>query len=107
MDTSMPWRQYFSLLREHGKICLVGLPETSDLSNIPQFQLVMKNISLSGSTIGSPADIRRMLEFAVEHNVRPWIEKHPMSRVNEALGRLRDGKVRYRFVLENDSVKPM
>jgi uncharacterized zinc-type alcohol dehydrogenase-like protein len=36
------------------------------------------------------------------HSIAPIIEKFPMSRINEALERLRSGKARYRVVLEND-----
>ena len=41
-----------------------------------------------------------MLAFAVEHNVRPQVEVMPLARINEALDRVRDGKARYRVVVE-------
>jgi len=43
-----------------------------------------------------------MLTFSARHGVAPTIERFPMSRVNDALDRLKSGKARYRIVLEND-----
>jgi len=51
----------------------VGAPEEPLTMNI--FPLMMKNIHMTGSVIGSPQDISDMLEVAVKHNVRPWIQK--------------------------------
>jgi len=52
----------------------VGAPEEP----IPQFSvfpLIMSNIHMTGWAIGSPQDIDEMLEVAVKHNIRPWIQK--------------------------------
>jgi uncharacterized zinc-type alcohol dehydrogenase-like protein len=43
-----------------------------------------------------------MLEFSARHSVAPIVESFPMSKVNDALERLRSGKARYRIVLVND-----
>jgi uncharacterized zinc-type alcohol dehydrogenase-like protein len=43
-----------------------------------------------------------MLAFCGRHQIAPVIERFPMSRVNDALDRLRSGKARYRVVLESD-----
>jgi uncharacterized zinc-type alcohol dehydrogenase-like protein len=44
-----------------------------------------------------------MLEFCARHSIAPITESFPMSKVNEALDRLRSGKARYRIVLVNDA----
>ena len=44
-----------------------------------------------------------MLNFAVEHNVRPQVEVMPVERINEAVARVRAGDARYRVVLEMPS----
>jgi uncharacterized zinc-type alcohol dehydrogenase-like protein len=46
-----------------------------------------------------------MLEFSARHSVAPIVEFFPMSKVNDALERLRSGKARYRIVLVNDFEK--
>jgi uncharacterized zinc-type alcohol dehydrogenase-like protein len=43
-----------------------------------------------------------MLEFCARHKIAPVTEHYPLSRINEALDRLRSGQARYRIVLEND-----
>jgi uncharacterized zinc-type alcohol dehydrogenase-like protein len=67
---------------------------------VPAFSLILGQKSVSGSPSGSPTAVDDMLEFSARHSVAPIIEKFPMSKVNEALERLRSGKARYRIVLE-------
>lgn len=63
--------------------------------------MIMKQIKIEGSAIGSPTEIEEMLAFAAEHNIKPWIDTYPMSEVNKAIEDFRAGKPRFRFVLEN------
>jgi uncharacterized zinc-type alcohol dehydrogenase-like protein len=72
---------------------------------VPAFSLIMGQRSVSGSPTGSPTAIDHMLEFSARHAVAPVVEYFPMSRVNDALERLRSGKARYRIVLVNDFEK--
>jgi len=58
--------------------------------------------TVAGSPTGSPTAIDHMLEFSDRHAVAPVVEYFPMSKVNDALERLRSGKARYRIVLIND-----
>ena len=55
---------------------------------------------VTGSVIGSPAAMRRMLAFAARHGIAPITERMPMARVNEAVARVREGKARLRVVLD-------
>ena len=41
-----------------------------------------------------------MLEFAVQHNIKPVVEMFKFAQINEALAHLKSGKARYRIVLE-------
>jgi uncharacterized zinc-type alcohol dehydrogenase-like protein len=69
---------------------------------VPAFGLIMGQKSVSGSPTGSPTALDRMLAFSARHSVAPVVELFPMSKVNDALERLRSGKARYRIVLIND-----
>ena len=69
---------------------------------VPAFGLIAGQKSVSGSPTGSPAAIDHMLTFSARHSVAPITETYPMSKVNEAVERLRSGKARYRIVLVND-----
>ena len=87
-------------LAPKGRLHVVGaiLPPME----VPAFGLIMGQKSISGSPTGSPTAISSMLEFSARHSVAPVIETFPMSKVNDALERLRSGKARYRIVLVND-----
>lgn len=69
---------------------------------LPVLPLIFGQKSISGSPTGSPTAIDAMLEFSARHSVAPVIETFPMSKVNDAMERLRSGKARYRIVLVND-----
>ncbi len=69
---------------------------------IPAFGLILGQKSVAGSPVGSPTAIDRMLAFSARHSIAPVVEFFPMSKVNDALERLRSGKARYRIVLTND-----
>ena len=72
---------------------------------IPAFGLIMGQKSVTGSPVGSPTAMDRMLAFSARHSVAPVVEFFPMSKVNDALEHLRSGKARYRIVLVNDFAK--
>jgi alcohol dehydrogenase (NADP+) len=98
-STDMPWESYLSLIAPGGKLIIVGIPEDKIKLNIAA--LIFAQVTMVGSLIGSTNEIEEMLAFADKRKVSPWIEKMPMSKVNEALARVRKNDVRFRFVLEN------
>jgi uncharacterized zinc-type alcohol dehydrogenase-like protein len=67
--------------------------------DINAFSLIMQQRSISGSPVGSPATITKMLDFAQLHDIKPVIEKFSFDDVNKAIAKLRDGDVHYRVVL--------
>jgi len=103
-DHNMPLNDYIGLLRPHGYLVFVGAPE-DNLPAINAFSLIMRNVHLTGSSIGSPSIISEMLELAATQNVKGWIEEWPMSKVNEAIVSMEEGKARYRYVLVNETHK--
>lgn len=99
-NASLDWDALIATLAPKGRLHLVG----AVLEPIPvqAFSLIMGQKQVSGSPTGSPTAISRMLDFCARHGIEPMVEMFPMSRVNDALDRLRQGKVRYRAVLKND-----
>lgn len=97
----MPLSQYVSLLKARGTFIQLGLPEDGHLT-LPTAILIMRGIKLGGSLIGSPSDLREMLQLAADKQVKPWIEERPMKDANQAIQDMADGKARYRYVLVND-----
>jgi len=99
-NVTLPWDLYLAALAPKGRLHFVG----AVLEPVPvaAFSLIFGQKSVSGSPLGSPATTARMIAFCARHGIAPIIEKFPLSRVNDALDRLRSGKARYRVVLEND-----
>ena len=98
-NADLDWRGYINALRPKGKLHFVGAvpgPISFDL-----FPLLTGQKSISASPLGSPETISRMLAFAARHRIEPVIETFPMGKVNEAIAHLREGRARYRIVLEN------
>lgn len=100
-SSKMPIVQYSQLLRFRGTLVQLGAPEDGALE-IPAFALIAKGIKLGGSLIGSPDEIREMLDLAVAKNVHPWIEERPMKEANQAIQDMNKGDARYRYVLVNE-----
>ncbi|KAJ5273861.1 alcohol dehydrogenase [Penicillium angulare] len=96
----MPFSGYLRLLKRDGVFVQVGAPE-DPLPQLAAWSLIQKSVKVTGSNIGSTADIREMLELAARKRVLPWVTMRDMGDVNAALGDMHDGKARYRFVLKN------
>ncbi len=96
----LDWASYFNALAPRGRLHTVGaVPEPIGAA---AFALIGGQKSLSGSPLGSPATIRKMLEFCARHGIRPQTERMPMREIGAAFDRLKAGEPRYRIVLEND-----
>lgn len=96
----LDWSLYLNALGPRGRLHTVGVPPTPLKAHA--FQLIGAQRSVSGSPLGSPATIRDMLDFCARHGIAPKVERLPMSRIDEAFDRLKNGSPRYRIVLDND-----
>jgi uncharacterized zinc-type alcohol dehydrogenase-like protein len=89
------WQELLRTLDRRGRIVLVGFPQVT----LNPTDLVAHELSITGSLLGNRATMREMLSFAQEHGITPRIELLPMTRVNEAIQKLKENRVRYRLVL--------
>lgn len=55
---------------------------------------------MTGSVIGSPRAMRRMLALAASEFIAPIVEHMPLARANDAVSRVREGAARMRIVLD-------
>ncbi|CDH54266.1 nad-and zn-dependent alcohol dehydrogenase [Lichtheimia corymbifera JMRC:FSU:9682] len=94
------WGLFLSSIAFNGHFIMVALPE-EPLAGIPAGLLAVRQVTIAGSFIGSPKDIEEMLQFAADTGVKPWINKYSMKEAPAAVQAMRDGKARYRIVLEN------
>jgi alcohol dehydrogenase (NADP+) len=95
---------FISLLKRDGTLVLVGAPEHDHPS--PQvFNLILKRRRLAGSLIGGIAETQEMLDFCAAHGITSDIEIIPMQKINDAYERMLKSDVRYRFVIDIDSLR--
>ena len=99
VNADQDWGAFLSTLRPEGVLCLVGAP--SRPLQIPGALLIQAARTVGGSNTGSPLGLAEMLDVAARHKVATRTERFPMTRVNEAVAKVRKGAVRYRAVLAN------
>lgn len=94
---------YLNLLKVDGTLTLVGAP--MDPLPVTSFSLILGRRSFSGSLIGGIAETQEMLDFCAEHNITSDVEVIGVNDVNDAYERLLKGDVKYRFVIDMESLK--
>ncbi|TMW64414.1 hypothetical protein Poli38472_013036 [Pythium oligandrum] len=94
-----PYNTYISFIRSRGTFLLVGAPEDDIVFN--PFTLLVSNVTVVGSLTGSIQDTKGMLALAAEKNVRAVVQKLPMKEANKGIQMVKEGRARYRVVLEN------
>ncbi len=98
VNVKMDWNLYLTTLKPKGRLHFVGA--TLEPLDLNVFNLIMAQRSVSGSPVGSPATIKKMLDFAVQHQIKPVVETFKFAQINEAIAHLKSGQARYRIVLE-------
>lgn len=93
---------YVGLMRPDGILHFVGIPDA--VENFSLMPLMFGRLTLSSSPIGSSTQMRAMLKFASENDIKPIIEEFTHKTANEAIQKLRDGTIRFRAVLRNDLI---
>ena len=94
---------YLNLLRPFGVMTIVGVPEKP--AEVHAFSIIGSNRSLVGSMIGGIRETQEMLDYCAEHNIVSEIEMIPIQRIEEAYERTIKSDVRYRFVIDMQSLK--
>jgi alcohol/geraniol dehydrogenase (NADP+) len=92
--------QYIRALAPKGRLNVVGLVLAP--MAISAIELLPQQRSVSGTPVGPPDSVNKMLDFCARHSILPVTEEFPMSKANEAIERLEAGKARYRIVLKQD-----
>lgn len=100
ITASEPIAPHLRLLKRGGRYIVLGMP--SDATGVDLSMLVVKGLQLTGSLIGSPAEVRDMLQFAVEQKITPWVDVRSMGDANNAILDMEAGMARYRVVLCNE-----
>lgn len=91
--------QFVKLLKLDGTISVVGLLMPFPLPTNNQ-EVAFHRRNLSGSLIGGIAETQEVLDFCGEHNILPEVEMIAMENINDAHKRVKNGEVRYRYVID-------
>ena len=103
VSANLDMGNYLNLLAVDGTLVELGIPEHP--MPVPVFPLASGRRSLSGSMIGGIAETQEMLDFCAEHGVAPEIEVIAPDYINEAYERVLASDVRYRFVIDTQSLR--
>jgi uncharacterized zinc-type alcohol dehydrogenase-like protein len=98
INVPLDWPAYVDTLRPNGRLHFVG----AVLQPVPigVFSLLGGNKSIGASPLGSIRQMRYLLEFVSRHKIFPTVEIHKLKDVNSVLDEVKNGKARYRKVLD-------
>ena len=96
---------YVALLQPHGSLVTVGLlgPYKKPTDNM---EVAKMGRTVGGSLIGGIAETQEVLDFCAEHKILPDIEIIVMQDINNAFEMIKDEEVRFRYVIDMESLKP-
>ena len=97
------WADAIGWVRRGGTISAMTVdPVELNFKDLPFLALLMNGVQVQGS-LPAPREMHKeMLRFSAFHGISPKIEKFPLDEhgITTAMQRLREGKIRYRAVLE-------
>ncbi|UCE62955.1 MAG: NAD(P)-dependent alcohol dehydrogenase [Nitrospirota bacterium] len=93
---------HLGMLKTDGTLILVGAPNVP--TTVGAFSLIAKRRRMVGSLIGGLKETQEMLDFCSKHGITSDVEVIPIHQVNEAYERVINGDVRFRFVIDLESL---
>lgn len=95
---------YLNCLKYDGTHILVGLLDPIE-PPVEAGALVFKRRVLAGSLIGGMPETQEVLDFCAEHGISCDVEMLDIRNIHEAYERMKKGDVRYRFVIDMETLK--
>jgi uncharacterized zinc-type alcohol dehydrogenase-like protein len=95
--------RYLEMVDRDGVFVELGAPENPLV--VPPFSIIGMRRSISGSMIGGIPETQEMLDFCAAHGIASEIEVIQPDYVNEAYERVIASDVRYRFVIDTESLR--
>jgi len=93
---------YLALLKRDATLVQVGAPPEPLPVNV--IGLIFSRRRFAGSLIGGIAETQEMLDFCSKHGIVSDIEMIGVGEINDAYERVIAGKVKYRFVIDLQSL---
>ena len=95
---------YTATLATNGTLVLVGFLGMQEPA-VNTTTLILGRKSVAGSVIGGIAETQEMLDFCGLHGITSDVEMIAMQDINEAYERMLKSDVKYRFVIDMQSLK--
>jgi uncharacterized zinc-type alcohol dehydrogenase-like protein len=93
---------YTPLLDVDGSLVIVG--QVGPMGELMSVPLVMGRRRVAGSLIGGIKQTQEVLDFCAEHNIHPICEMIRMDQINDAFGKLAQGDIAHRFVIDMNKI---
>ncbi len=94
---------YINLLKRDGVMCIVGALDA--LPAVNGAGMILKRKTVAGSLIGGLPETQEMLDFCGDNNIVCDVEMIGVKDINEAYNRTVKGDVKYRFVIDMETLK--
>ena len=95
---------YVNLLKRDGALVTVGMlgeyKKPTDNSEV-----AFHRRTVSGSLIGGIAETQEVLDFCAQHGIQPDVQMIKMQEINDAFDSMQKGEVRFRYVIDMQSLK--
>lgn len=95
---------YTATLATNGTLVLVGFLGMQEPA-VNTVSLILGRKSVAGSVIGGIAETQEMLDFCGKHGITSDVEMIAMQDINQAYERMLQSDVKYRFVIDMQSLK--
>jgi len=95
---------YMQTVALDGTLVLVGFVGQFEEAKPSTVPMIFQRRSVAGSLIGGIAETQEMLDFCGEHNIVSDIEVIKMEDINNAYERMLKSDVKYRFVVDMQSL---
>jgi uncharacterized zinc-type alcohol dehydrogenase-like protein len=102
VSANLDLNKYLNLLKLEGTMVLVGVPEKD--TSLNAHSLITARRNLAGSLSGGIKETQEMLDFCSKHNISCDVELIPIQEVNEAYEHILNSDVRYRVVIDLNSL---
>ena len=94
---------YLSLMKRDATMVMVGAIEP--IEPVHSGLLVLGRKTVAGSLIGGLKETQEMLDFCGKHNIVSDVEIINIQHVNDAYEKVKKADVKYRFVIDMESLK--
>ena len=103
LSAAHDYNMYVAMLRTHGVLAVVGVPPRP--IEVPALPLIFGEKTITGSLIGGLPETQEMLDYCVANHITADVEVIPAQQIDEAYKRMLKSDVKYRFVIDNASLR--